>query len=79
MHLFVTLLAMLLALAVLAMANFGYQMLFSSVPDFDVAFQRTFFNGGAIVFAAILVIYFHVKFLRKKKKVPPPASNEETV
>lgn len=77
MHLFVTLLAMLLAIVLLTGANFVYQM-FMGVPDFDAAVERSLVHGGVIVFAAILVIYFHMKFLRKKKPVPPPAE-EETV
>lgn len=79
MHLFVTLLAMTLAIVLLTGANFLYQM-FMGVPDFDAAVERSLVHGGVIVFAAILVIYFHMKFLRKKKApAPAPATEEETV
>ncbi len=48
--------------------------------DFDAAVERSLVHGGVIVFAAILVIYFHMKFLRKKKApAPAPATEEETV
>ena len=77
MHLFVTLLAMTFALIILVAATFAYQMVFVSVPDFDAAVQHSVVQGGVIIFTAILVIYFHMKFLRKKK--PAPVVKEETV
>ena len=78
MHLFVTLLAMTLAIVLLTGANFVYQM-FMGVPDFDAAVERSLVHGSVIVFAAILVIYFHMKFLRKKAPPHTPATEEETV
>ena len=44
---------LLMLFIALSLGNIAYQLLFNATPNYQVAFERSFFQGGALLLAFV--------------------------